>query len=296
MSVNNKNITAVFIGPRGTLTGTVVDSLGGSAVSNATISLTGSNKTTVTDSNGYFNIVNVPVGNYDVNISANGKAGSKMQSINILNGQTTKVELVDTIYDFSSTQVTPPTISVTGLSSGNTYSGTMPITINVSAGSCSVIGTGNHASIYLKIGSNTGAIEDSKSTSNTLSYNWNASNYPSGNINIKITSYDINNNRSELNIPVIISSSSGSVPTTKPTSDYYDVQALTFGASLEIFKQQNKTFNLQLGNKSKTLSPNDNAIMSAPENFNNICRNLVILLLWFRLVSASIKFTKRYLC
>lgn len=199
----NKAVTAVFIGPRGTLSGTVTDSLGGSPVSDAIITI--NSKTTVTNANGNFIIINIPIGTYDVNVSKDSRAGSKLQAVDILDGQTTNVELISPIYDFSSSQTTPPTISVTGLTKGNSYSSTIPITpvpitINVIEGSNPIIGTGNHSSIYLKFGSDNNKNQGNIITSatNSLTYDWYPDIFPPGNLNIKIVSYDINNNRSEL--------------------------------------------------------------------------------------------------
>ena len=158
----------------------------------------------------------------------------------------------------------PPTINVSGLVKGGTYSGSVPVTISVSTGSCQVLGTSNHSSIYLKIGSNTGLLESASGDGNSLIYTWYTDSYPSGNINIEIVSYDINNNRSELNIPVIITSVSGSVPYVKPNYNYYDIEADTFGSSLEIFKQTNKSINIYPDSNLESL--NSSTIMSAPVN------------------------------
>jgi hypothetical protein len=258
-----KNISAVFIGQRGNLSDTVVESLGGSAVSNASVSINGTGKTALTDDTGFFSIKNIPIGTYDVIISKNGNAGSKLQAVEILDGFTTKVELVDTAYDFSSSLTTPPTISISGMVKGGSYSGTLSITVNVDAGSCSVLGNSSHSSIYLKTGY-TGIKEDGYSNNNSLIYNLDTSKYPSGPINIKVVSYDINNNRSELNIPVNISGSSGSVPSVKPDYRYYDIEADTYGSSLEIYKQTKKSFNFLPDNRLNKL--NSSTLMNAPNN------------------------------
>jgi hypothetical protein len=135
--------------------------------------------------------------------------------------------------------------------------------VNVSAGSCQVIGNYNHSSIYVKIGSNTNIKEDTYGNGNSLIYTWDTSKYPSGQINIKIIAYDINNNRSEMNIPVSINGTSGSVPTVKPDYRYYDIEADTYGSSLEIYKQK---ANISAGYPDRLGKLNSSTIMSAPVN------------------------------
>ena len=219
--------------------GTIVDSVGGSPVADATITVSGTGFSTTSNANGEFfiNVDDVPTGTYDILVSKTGRAGSKLQEISI--GSTTEVEIVQPEYNFSSTSVTSPTINVSGISAGNTYNGSsIPITITVVAGSCPVVGTYDHPSILLKIGSNSGYMADDYSDTDTLNYSWDTSYFPPGNINIKVIAYDNNNNRSELNIPVIVGDTSGSPPAFIPTSSDYEVYAVTFGKSLHLFRQE----------------------------------------------------------
>ncbi len=219
--------------------GTIVDSVGGSPVADAIITVSGTGFSTTSDANGEFIITegDIPIGTYDIMVSKIGRAGSKLQEI--LLGSPTEVEIVQTEYNFSSTSVTSPTINVSGISAGNIYNGSsIPININVTAGSYPVVGTYDHPSIILKIGSNSGYILDAYSDTDTLNYNWDTSNFPPGDINIKVIAYDNNNNRSELNIPVIVGDTSGSPPANIPTISDYEVFAFTFGKSLKLFKQE----------------------------------------------------------
>lgn len=236
-TVDHFSIWGVMEG--GLIHGTIVDSVGGSPVAAAIITVSGTGFSTTSDDNGefYINVGDVPTGTYDILVSKTGRAGSKLQEISF--SSATKVEIVQTEYNFSSTSVTSPTINVSGISAGNTYNGSsIPITITVTAGSYPVVGTYDHPSILLKIGSNSGYMLDAYSDTDTLNYSWDTSYFPPGNINIKVIAYDNNNNRSELNIPVIVGDTSGSPPAFIPTSSDYEVYAVTFGQSLHLFRQE----------------------------------------------------------
>ena len=219
----------------GTITGVIVDSAGGAAVSNTSVELQGTGLSARSDANGEFTITNVPVGIYDLFVSKPGMAGSKLQAVEIYDKETTEVEIIQTLYSFDSSSVTPPTIYGNGISPGNSYNGVVSITVNVTAGSNPVIGTYDHYSIYLKIGSNTGYRSEAVSNTDILAYSWNTYNYPSGDINIQIVAYDNNNNRSELNIPVVVNNSSGVTPSSAPTVSDHEIYAITFGQSLRLF-------------------------------------------------------------
>jgi uncharacterized protein YfaP (DUF2135 family) len=71
LSVSFRQVSTTS-GPTGTLTGTVVDAQSGSALSGATIAVSGSSASAVSDSNGMFRIEAAPAGDRTVTASATG--------------------------------------------------------------------------------------------------------------------------------------------------------------------------------------------------------------------------------
>jgi hypothetical protein len=217
----------------GYLEGIVVDSLGGSAVPAATVAFRG--KTATTDAGGRFSL-SVPAGTADVLVSKSGRAGSRMQSVKVVGRSTTSIELVEPVFDHSATDVAPPTISAGGIAKGASYSGAINISVSVAPGSCPVVGTDSHRSIYIRTGDNY-VYNSSAAYSNgdSLSFSCSASSYPAGTMVFRIVAYDNNNNRSELAIPVKIVSNTSVVPDANALSGA-GITAYTFGTNAQMLQ------------------------------------------------------------
>lgn len=216
------------------LTGLVVDSIGGSPVEGAKVRIKGMLYETFTESNGSFSFDEVIIGIYDIVVTKSGRAGSKLEQVCVVNDRT-YVEIMQPEYNYLPEEVTPPSIMIKGIRRNKVHSGFYPIEINVLAGSCPVEATESHYSIYLKMGM-TGMTyyEVANSSTDTLSYVWNTTFFPPGDVTIKVVAYDTNNNRSELNIRVFVTADPGEKPGVAPLEESYYIVANTYGQSLEI--------------------------------------------------------------
>jgi hypothetical protein len=228
----------------GFLEGIVVDSLGGSAVPDATVQYRG--QTATTDGAGKFSFA-VPAGTADVLVSKSGRAGSRLQSVAVAGDATTRIEVVEPIVDHSAAAVSPPTISAGGIAKGSSYSGNIRINVFVEPGSCPVVGTDSHRSIYIRTGDNyiydsSGAYSDSDS----LAYSCYASYFPSGTLVFRIVAYDNNNNRSEIVVPVTIVGGATAAPVGDPLSGAA-ITAYTFGTSARMLQRLSSERELGLG-------------------------------------------------
>jgi hypothetical protein len=257
----------------GSIQGTVVDSVGGSPVVNTHVSITSAGEPilgtlwtqeAVTDSEGAFGITGIPSEVFDITAQKAGCAGSKLQSVPVFQGGIAKVEMIQTVYNFNSQAVSPPTIHVLGLTAGDTFSGLVNITISVDTNAYPVADTYDHPSIALRIGDKGSLAFGAYSLSNSLEYSWNTSKYPPGNINVNIVAYDINNDRAELNLPVNVAISAGSAPSLAPSN--CSIGAFTFGTSLGIFKK-NRDVLLQKGFRPSSGGfPVPQRVFSAPDD------------------------------
>ncbi len=207
----------------GTISGYVTQSNGGSAVVGTMLTTTakdGEKASATTDSNGYYSI-DLSSGTYDISASRSGYADSKAQNV-IFNSETGKtLNLIQMPIFNNDWVVSPPTISVGGVTANSTVSGTVNVNVNVSAANAMKI-------IMVRIGNKSGYPDFSKENENSLSFNWNVSDMP-GNPDstyLYIVAYDVNNNRSEMTIPLTISQGSGSAPVVGPV--YVLASSLTF--------------------------------------------------------------------
>jgi hypothetical protein len=250
-------------GETGYLEGIVVDSLGGSAVPGATVAYGG--QTATTDSAGKFSLA-ASAGTADVLVSKSGRAGSRLQSVAVAGGSITEIEVVEPIFDYSAAAVTPPTISSGGISKGASYSGYMNISVSVIPGSCPVVGTDSHRSIYIRIGDNylydsSGAYSDGDS----MAYSCYASYFPSGTLVFRIIAYDNNNNRSELVVPVTIVGGVATVPPADPLSSAA-ITAYTFGTSAQMLQRVPAERALGLGFERIERASGNDTVLSAQED------------------------------
>lgn len=242
---NPYTFTVTGIGTGGYVEGTIVDSVGGTVVPSVTVQLESTALSTTTNGSGYF-LIYAPPGTYNILATQTGRAGSRMTEVVISNNSTTTIELISPLYAFSSSGSNPPTINISGITAGGTYSGTVGLGITAVEGSYPVAATYDHSAIMLKIGGKGSLISSASSDNGTLNYSWDTTTFLPGSIVINVVAYDINNNRCEWNIPVIVGPSSGTVPATAPSSYY--IQASTFGNTLGIFKQEHESlFDLRAG-------------------------------------------------
>jgi hypothetical protein len=260
------------------LSGQVLDSIGGSPVADAMVELAGTSYLAATDTDGFFTIDNVLIGVYDLLAEADGKAGSKLEQVHVT-GDASPVEIILPHYNYLPGVLDTPSIYVRGVLCDEEYNGIIPIDITVDQGSCPVIATEFHQSIYLKIGlSSMIYYEAVYSQDHLLSFLWNTSLYPPGEMIIKVVAYDTNNNRSEVNIPVVVipgpgeTSHSGEAPDVVPLDDYYSIIANTYGRSLDILREY-PDFSIIPGPVMDSRAPEDSTIIvdfSVEKYFNGV--------------------------
>jgi hypothetical protein len=78
--------------------------------------------------------------------------------------------------------------------------------------------------------------EAAYSNTASLSYRWNAELLPPGDVSVIAIAYDINNNRSELAVPVMIKTTYGRKPDVAPLQDYFSIIANTYSRSMNIMR------------------------------------------------------------
>jgi hypothetical protein len=76
----------------GTISGTVTDKDTGNPIEGATVTANGYSDPDGADSNGYYEILNVPVGIYTIEVSATGYHAQSRTNVQVLDGQTTTVD------------------------------------------------------------------------------------------------------------------------------------------------------------------------------------------------------------
>jgi len=218
--------------PSFTLAGQVVESLGAYPIEGATVTLKGSERSTLTDANGFFQFTELPPGLYDVVAQKSGRAGSQIEQFN-LDRDCTDLILVQMVYSYDPLATTPPNITINGVQRNYTYNGIVKIDVSVAPGSCPVLLADFHRSIYFKIGltkMNYYVVADSDDAS--LSYSWNSDLLPPGEAEICVVAYDNNNNRSEYILPVNIAPRQGQAPGEAPINDYFIIIANTYNKSM----------------------------------------------------------------
>ncbi|MEQ8170711.1 MAG: carboxypeptidase-like regulatory domain-containing protein [Candidatus Eremiobacterota bacterium] len=211
----------------GTITGTVVDSDGGSPVSNSTVKLS-TGQITQTDGSGYFIMTGIEPGTYNLDLLKEGYAISRAQDINILPYKNTNLEMIQKPCFYSGWQRSqPPQISLTGASDGSVINTSTLVTLSATCFD------NNIKSILVREGckhSDTFAFDKSP-----VYYTLAPERIPPGGSWLYITAYDANNNRTELTIHVITDYSGTTVPAMVTGVNTY---AMTYGESLEKYKMK----------------------------------------------------------
>lgn len=204
----------VTVSDAGSISGTVISDASGPAVEGSTVTVVGTTISTTTDAEGNYVIDKVPDGTHDVIVTKPGRAASKVQNVIIIKDQITSVDFIQKEINVPTWETDPPTISTTGIAEGDTLSGTLTCSAQVADGSdikCIYIGfgyiPGKLEYDFVSYGSNQIAPGPIDTTT-----------VPDGGFQIVIVAYDINYNRSQLTLNVIISNGGlGNVPAT-PTS------------------------------------------------------------------------------
>ena len=240
----------------GSISGIVISDATGPAVKGSTVTVDGTAVSTTTDADGNYVIDKAPVGIHDIIVTQPGRAASKVQSINIIKDKTTTIEFIQKEANVPTWEINPPTISTSGIAEGDTLSGTVTCSAQVSDASdikCIYVGF-DYVPYQFE---NEFEIEDSNEI---VLGPIDTTTIPDGELRIVIVAYDMNYNRSQLTLNVTINNgSSGVVPAT-PTSLW--PLSITLGENVGYFSTgRNELFN-KIGTKE---DPN---IINLPEGRN----------------------------
>ena len=201
----DKTITAYFTEVPGgrMITGRITDGRSGSPAKLATVTL-------VKDGTGLYNTVADPEGWYSLPVKAGeeveliaakeGFAGSRFQGVVVPAGESFRADMIMQNPEVPGGSVTPPSLTVAGVNSGQTISGTKRISVQLK---------GEHEPrvLYIDIGSESNR-HPYGFASNPFSIPLNTRGYPDGPSFIYIAAYDQNQNLVTTRIPVIIKNGS----------------------------------------------------------------------------------------
>lgn len=220
----------------GSLCGIVTTDVAGSPVEGSTVEIKDSStliESTITDAQGKYGIEDIVTGVYDIIASKEGRVSSKIQNVNIGDIGTTIVDIPQLQTNVPTWECNSPTISVTGIEDGDTLSGTVT-GVQVSISDESDIKYLFIAADYIP---------------NELKYDvayygytnvtlpdFNTTVLPDGEHMVTFVVYDMNYNRSQLTITVIIDNqNSGDLPGI-PTNLW--PLSITFGENIGIFSNE----------------------------------------------------------
>jgi len=222
----------------GSISGTVISDAAGPAVEGSTVTIAGTTVSTTTDVEGNYVIDKVPVGTHDVIVTQSGRATSKVQSITIIENQITSVDFIQKKVNVPTWEIDPPTISTTGIADGDTLSGTVTCSAQVSDSS-------DIKSIFVGFDCVPTELENDFVSEDSNEINLDSIDttiIPDGESQIVIVTYDMNYNRSQLTLNITIDNGgSGAVPAT-PTSLW--PLSITVGENVGLFSTgRNELFN-----------------------------------------------------
>ena len=220
------------------ISGCVSNTRGGPAVVGATITAAGTFKVAATtDAQGAYALSLNP-GTYDIVASKPGMAASKFQGVVVQAGQTTAANLImRTVFD-PTKLVAAPTISVSGLISGETVTGSRTLSVSVAAGN-------PVREIDMRTSNMNTGPQFSTPDSSTTTFTFNSALLANGPAFVDIIAYDFNYNIAEVVINFIVSNAPSGAPPSTPTG--LTLVAVTTGQSLSLFTAQRASTFSQLG-------------------------------------------------
>ena len=272
----------------GSLSGTVISDASGPPVEGSLVEVKNGITTissTTTDAQGRFGIADLAVGTYDIIVTQSGRATSKAQDVHIISSQTTVVNLVQKEVNVPTWETDPPTISTTGIAEGDTLSGTITCSAQVTDDS-------DIKYIYIGFGYIPGELEY-----DFASYDSNqitpgpidTTTVLDGEFQIVIVAYDMNYNRSQLTLNVTISNgSSGTVPVV-PT--YLWPLSITLGENIGFFSTGRDELFKRIGIKEDpniiNLPEGRSIDLNAVINVADPDSNLFVEISWNSVVDAT---------
>ena len=220
----------------GNVGGCVTDSRAGGAVAGATITASPGGTTTTTDSQGAYSLALSP-GTYDIIATKSGMAASKFQSV-VVGGQTARADLImRSVFD-PTKPIAEPTITVSGLSPGDTVTGTRSFTATVAASNAV-------REIDMRTSNMNTTPQASVLDNTTATFSVNSTLLANGPAFVDIIAYDFNYNAAEVVINFTVSNPPSGVAPATPAG--LTLVAVTFGQSLSLFTTQRATTFAQLG-------------------------------------------------
>ncbi len=210
------------------ISGTVTNSRGGPAVGGATITAAGTSVSATTSAQGTY-VLSLNPGTYDVVAAMPGMAASKFQGVVVQAGQMTTANLI-MFPPFDPTKpVSPPTISVTGLSQGQTVTGSITFTVSVTA---------NQPVRRIDVRtSNMNALpQASAADSSSATFPLVSTSLANGPAFVDLIAYDLNQNAAETVISFTVNNAVSGSPPPTPTGLF--LTAVTTGQSLSLFTAQ----------------------------------------------------------
>lgn len=191
--------------PPGTgVSGSVASTRGGPAVPGARITAGGTSITATTSAQGAYSLALNP-GTYDIVAAKPGMAASKFQGVTVSAGRMATADLIMLSVADPSKPASPPTLSVSGLSQGQMVTGTISVTVSVTA--ANPVGRIDVRS------SDTNAPQSSIRDSSAAAFSLNSSALANGPAFVDIIAYDSNQNVAELVVNFTVNNSApGSAP------------------------------------------------------------------------------------
>ena len=235
----------------GSLCGTIVSDVSGPAIEGSTVEVKDGNTTiatSITNSEGRYGILELNEGIYDVIVTQEGRTTSKAQDVHIINGQTTVVNLVQKEVNVPGWETDPPTISTDGIAEGDTLYGIVTFSAYVTDDSdikCIYIGF-NYIPSELEY--DFASFDSNEITPDPI----NTEDFPDGEFQIVIVTYDMNYNRSQLTLNVTIDNGCAGVAPSTPTSLW--PLSVTVGENIGFFgEERNKILKERSIDKSSNI-------------------------------------------
>ncbi len=244
----------------GTVSGTVTATRGGPAVGGATITAARTSVSATTNAQGTY-VLSLNPGTYDVLTAKPGMAASKFQSVVVQSGQMTTANLIMFPVFDPTRSVSPPTISVTGLSQGQIVTGTISFTANVTASNPVRL-------IDARTGNMNAFPQQPVADSSSATFPLVSTTLANGPAFVDLIAYDLNQNAAEMIIRFTVNNTVSGGPPATPTG--LSLLAVTTGQSLSLFTAQRTKVFSALGIKQDpnilNVAGRSVNLLSAPSN------------------------------